>query len=212
MSFRVDRRILTEVLVAHGKYPGLGPPYPQGLVTKLHGRLDITTAEGDRWGSFLVTILFPYDYPQSLPKLFEDQGRIRRSPDWHVNPDRSLCLGPDVSELLKYNDGVCLIDWLNRSALPFLANHLHKERTGEYRNGELSHGAEGIWEYYMDRWKCERPEVLRKLRLLALGNSPDGHDPCHCGSGQPWLKCHWPSEALPARLRRAYLADLLTLS
>lgn len=208
VSFRVDRSILTDVLVAHGKHRGLGLPYTISGQTRLHGHLDVFDKQGGRWGGFMVTVLFPSDYPQVPPLLFEDQGRIKRQADWHVNNDRSLCLGPEVRELRKYMGRAHLLDWLDRSAMPFLANHLYKERTGVYLNGEFSHGVEGIWEYYLDEWDCSPGEVLRRLAILCGVKTPARQDPCYCGSQLPWRRCHLQPDMLNGQLRKAYAVDL----
>ncbi|MCB9179570.1 MAG: SEC-C domain-containing protein [Flavobacteriales bacterium] len=156
----------------------------------------------------MITVHFPSDYPHVPPLLFEDQGRIKREGDWHVNNDGSLCLGPEVSELRKYMGRAHLLDWLDRSALPFLANHLYRERTGDYLNGEFSHGVEGIWEYYMDEWKCSPGEVRRRLQFLSGVKKPGRQDQCHCGSGLPWRKCHWQSDMRDGTITQAYANDL----
>lgn len=196
------------MLVAHGKYRGLGPPYAITGRTRLHGHLDVFDEQGDRWGGFMVTVHFPADYPHVPPLLFEDQGRIKQEADWHVNNDRSLCLGPEVSELRKYMGRAHLLDWLDQSALPFLANHLYKERTGDYLNGEFSHGVQGIWEYYMVEWKCSPGEVRRRLEFLSGVKTPGRQDQCYCGNGLPWRKCHWQSAMLEGTMKQAYLNDL----
>ncbi|QQR85909.1 MAG: SEC-C domain-containing protein [Flavobacteriales bacterium] len=196
------------MLVAHRKYPGLGLPYTLGGIVKLHAELVIRDVLGERWGAFVVTIEFPLAYPQIPPRLYEDQGRIKRTPDWHVNGDDSLCIGPEVSELEKYDGAAHLQDWLDRSAIPFLANHLHKERTAEYKNGEFQHYTEGIWEYYAGEWNCSRAEVLRRLSLITGEVTVPRNELCYCGSDLPWAKCHGPRILKSTVLRRAYAADL----
>ncbi|MBS1936977.1 MAG: hypothetical protein JSS84_04105 [Bacteroidetes bacterium] len=208
MSFNVDRTILTDVLVAHSKYRGVGPPFRRSGRTWLQGQLEVVDDEGARWGGFLVTILFPLDYPDAPPALFEDQKRIKQEADWHVNNDGSLCLGPEVSELRKYMGRAHLLDWLDRSAMPFLANHLYKERTGRYLNGEYPHGVQGIWEYYLHEWKCSPAEVIRRLEYLSGARKPARQDPCPCGSGIPWSNNHGQGGVWHGVMKKAYGQDL----
>jgi len=203
VSFNVDRTILTDVLVAHGKYRGLGPPFKQAGRTWLHGQLEVVDDEGSRWGGFMITVLFPSDYPHVPPVLFEDQGRIKREADWHVNNDRSLCLGPEVSELRKYMGRAHLVHWLDRSAMPFLANHLYKERTGGYLNGEYSHGAQGLLEYYLNEWKCSSAEVIRRLEFLSAVEAPAQEGGGYCGSQLPWRSCHGQSGMYNLAMKQA---------
>lgn len=203
---------MTDVLVAHGKYRGLGPPYALSGRTRLQAWLEVSDGHGSRWGSFRVTILFPADYPHAPPLMFEDQGRIKPEADWHVNKNGSLCLGPEVSELRKYMGRAHLVDWLERSAMPFLANHLYKERTGNYLNGEFAHGVQGIWEYYLNEWNCSHEEVIRRLAYLSGEKTPTRQDPCYCGSQLPWKNCHLQRDMLNQPLIRAYAVDLSRLT
>lgn len=207
----VDRVVLTDVLTAHGQYPGLRYPYFEQHRWCVDATLDIVGDDGARWGAFDVKLVLPRTYPQGIPAVFEQRSRIKAEADWHINEDGSCCIGPWVGEMKKYAGRATLVDWLNRSVVPFFANHLYKERHGHYRSGEYSHGFKGILEYYQEIWPGELEDIIKKLRQVTGAEHPEAKEKCFCGSGERYARCHAGRSEYDGIPRASYKQDLAHL-
>lgn len=208
---RVDPVVLTDVLVAHCRYNGLRYPYMEKHRWCVDATLDIVGADGARWGAFDVKLVLPREYPEGIPAVFEQRSRIKAEADWHINEDGSCCLGPWVGEMKKYSGRAVLMDWLDRSVVPFFANHLYKERHGHYRSGEYSHGFQGILEYYQEIWPGELEDIIKKLRQVTGAEHPNAKEKCFCGSGERYAACHAGQLEYDGISRASYKQDLAYL-
>jgi len=208
---RVDIVVLTDVLMAHGKYKGLRYPYLEKHRWCVDATIDILGDQGERWGAFDVKVVLPRTYPIGVPAVFEQSSRIKADADWHINEDGSCCTGPWVGEMKKYTGHAVLMDWLDRSVVPFLANHLFRERFGHYRSGEYSHGVKGILEYYHELWPYDLHEIIGKLRQVARVDRPGAKEKCFCGSGERYANCHLSRSDYDGVPREAYKQDLAYL-
>lgn len=208
---RVDPVVLTDVLLAHGKYKGLQYPCLVNHRWCVDATIDIVGDQGERWGAFDVKLLLPRTYPEGVPAVFERGARIKADADWHINEDGSCCTGPWVGEMKKYAGRAVLVDWLDRSVVPFLANHLYKERFGHYRSGEYSHGIKGILEYYQELWPLGLHAIIGRLRQVARVDRPGPREKCFCGSGERYASCHLHRSDYDGVPREAYKQDLAYL-
>lgn len=197
--------------MAHGKYKGLRYPYLVNHQWCVDATIDIVGDQGERWGVFDVKLLLPRTYPVGVPTVFEQAARIKADADWHINEDGSCCIGPWVGEMKKYGGRAVLVDWLDRSVVPFLANHLYKERLGHYRSGEYSHGIKGILEYYQELWPFELHEIIRRLRQVVRVDRPVAKENCFCGSGERYDNCHLLRSEFDGVTRESYKQDLAYL-
>lgn len=208
---RVDPVVLTDVLSAHGKYRGLRYPQWEKARWCVDAVIEIDGEDGERWGAFDVRVILPRSYPIGLPALFEVGGRIKQDANWHINEDGSCCTGPYAAEMSKYGGRAVLLDWLDGSAHPFLANHLYKERFGRYRSGEYSHGIPGIVEYYQELWPTDLPGIIHRLRQVVKLEHLSSSSPCFCGSGLRYAKCHATHSDFAGLPRSFYKKDLALL-
>lgn len=186
----VNRLVLTHVLEAIGAYKHLGYPFIFHNRWATKATIEIFDNNGVNWGGYNLLIVFPEQYPFDLPKLFELDGRIKFEACWHRNSDLSCCIGPWVTEMMKYNGKVNFLEWLNHSAFPYLANHFHKERFGIYANGEYSHDFLGILEMYRELWGLSLVGTIQRLELITYSAQQSAGVKCFCGSGRVYRKCH----------------------
>jgi hypothetical protein len=83
------------------------------------------------------------------------------------------------------------LKWLEKHAVPFLANHFLKDKTGHYVGEEYSHGHKGILEFYQKWWNSEDAnEILLQLGKIAKKIKIGRNKPCFCGSGKNYKECH----------------------
>lgn len=176
---------------AVAQYPQLRKPYQDEGVWSIYGRIDIVDLEGNNWDTYEVKIVFPLNYPQDLPILFEVGGKIKRDKEWHINVSGSCCLGPPVKLLIDLAGRITLVDWLDKHAVPFLANHFLKDKTDHYAGEEYSHGHKGILEFYQQWWNQEdAQEILLKLGKITKKIKIGRNKPCFCESGKNYKECH----------------------
>lgn len=134
------------------------------------------------------------------PKVFEVGGKYRRIAekcevpiiDLHIYPhNRACCLG------LKYRDSqqLCIQDFLDELVIPFFYRLSYTDKFGIDRArsdlwGEYAHGDKGQIEHFL--------EIMNIAR-----HNPSRNDPCPCGSGKKYKKCHLDEvESLKNSLRR----------
>ena len=141
--------------------------------------------------AFSVLIMLPQDYPDSPPTVQETGGRIPA--DFHQYGDRTLCLGAPVEVSRRFKTDPRLVTFVETLVVEYLYGFAYFEKYDKMTFGELSHGAQGIREYYQDLFNTDDVQiVLAWLKLMADGTYR-GHHACLCGSRKILRKCHGPS-------------------
>lgn len=172
-----------------GKYPDLSLEYKDKMWI-VKGSLDFcatyeTMEIGD---SFHIEILISEKYPEILPTAKEMRGRI--PPTFHKYKDDTFCLGVPAHIKIKFSEKPTLLGFVENLLIPYLFSFSCWERNGDMPYGELSHGGEGLKEYYADYFGVHSESViLRFLAMLSLNNYRGHHD-CPCGSGKIIRQCH----------------------
>lgn len=137
---------------------------------------------------YSVEILVLKDYPISLPKTFEIEGRIPK--DFHRFQDDALCLGAPLEVKAKFRKRPTLFGYVDNCVIPYLYSYSYKCKFGKLPFGELSHGGKGLLEFYQNLFDIKDPRrVQRFLQILSLGKYLD-HTRCSCGSGRRLRICH----------------------
>ncbi|MCB9503079.1 MAG: hypothetical protein H6696_14195 [Deferribacteres bacterium] len=143
-----------------------------------------------------------------LPLVYETGGRIKRLAnklsrplaDLHIYPDSRLCL----VGLLDEEEKLSLPEFIDGPILQFCYDESYYEKYGRWPRGQYSHGAEGIVENFLDRFKNGKVnkekclEILRQYptweRYYQLLNTKKdkikGHHRCPCGTEKKIRKCH----------------------
>lgn len=160
-----------------------------GSEIELAGPFVLRSNEGP-FDEYQVRILAFDGFPQVEPKVYETAGRIRRSPDLHVNSDGDCCLTV-WEEWLVVASGTSFGDFLSGPVHEYFLNQWWFARTGRWRFGQRSHGARGIVEAYADVLGIQpiQRDVIYYLRLLSK-DWPKGHWCCPCGCGIKLRNCH----------------------
>lgn len=157
--------------------------------------------------AFSILITLPKDYPNSPPTVQETGGRIPA--DFHQYPDRTLCLGAPVEVWRRFKADPRLVTFVKTLVVEYLYGYAYFEKYGEMPFGELSHGAQGIREYYQDLFKTDDIQIVLALLKLMADGTYRGHHACPCGSGKILRKCHGPSmlELLKKQSKERFLRD-----
>jgi len=138
-----------------------------------------------------IEMLIPDDYPQRPPTVKETASRIPRDKDNHVySSDGTLCLGAPLAVKRTFAQERNLLWFVRAQVVCFLFSHSFKGKYGIMPFGELTHGPEGILEYYKELFSVQDDwHVLGLLRILADDNYR-GHTLCPCGGGKCLRNCH----------------------
>jgi len=157
--------------------------------------------------TFTVLIIFPDDYPNSPPTVQETGGRIPA--EFHQYPDRALCLGAPVEVLRRFKTNPRLVTFMETLVVEYLYGYAFFEKYGEMPFDELSHGAQGIREYYQDLFETDNVQIVLALLKLMADGTYRGHHVCLCGSEKILRKCHGlvMLELLKKQPKERFLSD-----
>ncbi len=150
--------------------------------------------EGDYHGEviadeFDVELHIPSTYPEDLPLVREIGYRIPRN--FHVNlDDNTLCLAAPIAIKMHFSKDKTLLGFIGNLAIPFFYNFLYQQKHGSLILGELSHGTEGILEFYREYFHLTNDAaIIEFLRILAH-HAYQGYSDCPCNSGEKLRVCH----------------------
>ena len=173
-------------------YPGLSVTERDNKKI-LKGILDITNDDQNIIGHYLVEIHFSNGFPFRFPKLYEKGGAIPNHADWHKYDDHRCCITVLPDEIIKCKSGITIVEFIKRYCCSFFANHIHRKLTGNYLNGEYSHGKEGLEEFYTELLKTyDSKSWIKYIDHVFKGAifSTERNDDCFCGSKDKFKKCH----------------------
>lgn len=158
----------------------------------LQGMLDIKDLEGNVIKSLFIEIHHQPGFPYRFPKLFEVGRYIPDGADWHKYADGSCCITAEPIEIIECANGISVIEFIDKYAIPYFAHQVYRKEFGEYQK-EYAHGAKGLRQAYCDImgtdnvlcwWEYARISFgYRSLRLKRKDN-------CPCGSGRKYKHCH----------------------
>lgn len=140
--------------------------------------------------AFSILMTLPGNYPDAPPKVQETGGRIPAA--FHQYGDRTLCLGAPVEVYRRFKADPRLLTFVETLVVEYLYGYAHLEKHGALPFGELSHGCEGIREYYQDAFRTDDVQVVLALLKVLADGTYRGHHVCPCGSVKVLRKCHGP--------------------
>jgi hypothetical protein len=159
----------------------------------LKGSLPVVDKEGKHWENYDIEIHCSENFPYEFPKLYETSGKIPKVSDWHVYEDSlSCCVKVHPEEILRCKKGITIKEYIQEEAFPYLFNQTHRRVEGYYVNGEYSHGAAGIYEYYVGHLKtgADIKLTLQLMYFIATHERPDRTSLCFCGKKAKFRHCH----------------------
>ncbi|QNF34414.1 SEC-C domain-containing protein [Adhaeribacter swui] len=178
-----------EVIV---KYPKLKIIESEGQ-SIIKGEIDIVDSYGKYWTSYEIEIRYSPKFPNRFPILHETGGKIPKIGDWHVYEDsKACCLKIPPEEIIRCKNGISVLEFIEEEVIPYFFNQTHRMEVGYYVNGEYSHGAKGIYEYYSKILGTSGniKLTIKMLRFIALKSEPKRTSLCFCGSSNKYRKCH----------------------
>jgi hypothetical protein len=158
----------------------------------LEGELDIIDRTGRLWDTYKVEISGSYGYPYAFPKLFEAGNAFPKIADWHVyNDEKSCCVDVTPNEKILCKDGIHIVEYIKRFAIPYFANQTYRKREGYYLYGEYAHGIFGRIEFYQKKLKARNPaELIQMFELILKDYNPDRTAYCPICKKEKFRNCH----------------------
>ena len=168
------------------KFPNLSVIINEGNWIVLEGILNITAQD-----SFHIKIEYDTTHKQ-FPKLFELGNKIPKKLTRHIyTQDNSCCITVPEMQAILLNQGLTLLDFIEKHAIPYFANQLYYEENGVYANGEYSHGSKSIIEFYQDILKTkDKILILKIIKHIFDGDLPSTKQNCLCKKGKKFRDCH----------------------
>jgi hypothetical protein len=206
--------ILGQFEEANKSYTKLLQPKQVGDTWEIEGCIDVVDDEGFLWDTYNVRIIVPDKFPDQLFELFETGNKIPKGAEWHNND--SCCLSTNAVMFSEMVGNITLLNWLDKFAHPFLANHVFKSKTGHYANEEFDHGNAGIIQGYFKVFRTnDLSIVLEKLKLITGTKKLGRNDPCFCSSGKKYKRCFLlgiekHSPGIPLAILKSDLNQILT--
>jgi hypothetical protein len=133
--------------------------------------------------TYSISIFFPKEYPKSLPSLREVDQKVPAIGSFHVNEDRTICLGSPIRLLSIVYANPCINNFFEKIILPyFYATTLRLRHGSGYIFGELEHGKRGLIKDYSDFFGVHTEEKIHYiLELLTLRPRIANKRSCPCG-------------------------------
>lgn len=175
-------------------YPGMyiSPSRETGMVIKGTFSFSAKLGEGITISdSYHLKLSVPSNFPNSVPKVVELDGRIPRDAEHHVNPDNTLCLGSPLRLKLILSKNSTLIGFADKILVPYLYSISHQQlQGGLLLADELAHGEEGIVIEYGKMFGLTSAEQIgAALQILGTKKRIANKMPCACNSGKLYSRC-----------------------
>ena len=156
-----------------------------------------------------VRIVFPADYPQGEPRIFEVAGRFPHVSDRHFFEDGQCCLWLPPESRWNPNDPDGLRRFLEEAAVFFDQQLVYEaEGRSEWPGEQRSHGDEGYLEFVQEVLGGDR-QLLAVFAPILLGlrtGHIQSNDQCPCRSRRKYKRCHKQRvEEVRRRMGSAYL-------
>lgn len=188
MNYALFNSHIDDVLA---KYSGLKRGYKDGNPI-IAGDIDIVDKYGKLWDSYSIEIHCSERYPYRYPDLFETSNKIPKIGDWHIYENTlTCCVTIPPKEIIRCRNSITLLEYMDEEVIPYFFNQTHRRVEGYYANGEYSHGAKGLYEYYSEATKIKYvKDLISFMTYVGRTNKPDRTSKCFCGSGKKYRKCH----------------------
>jgi len=141
-------------------------------------------------GGFEVNVIFPIDYPSSIPKAINVNNNVSAHYK-HFLEDGSLCFGVPTDLYCKINHEDSIEFFLKKILIPYYLSYKYwYENNGLTLFDERSHGIKGIIEFYLEHFHLKTRSSLYQLFDLIESNSLKETELCPCGSELIYQNCH----------------------
>lgn len=183
--------ILKQIEIVVNNYPSLSMSLDKDGY-RLTGVFTMNRTYNDvpLYDEYSLEIHVPRDFPGHIPLVYAPEGTIPEGFN-HFLEDGSLCLGARCDLRSFLDKSPSLLSFIEEIVMSYLYSASYFRHYKVLPYGERSHGIQGIWEAYKDRYGTENEHVLiYSLCCLSGIIKYRGHTPCPCGSEKRFRLCH----------------------
>ena len=142
----------------------------------------------------IVRIVFPDDYPNQEPQLYDAANQFPHSLDRHIGPNGLCCLWLDIESDWDKNNPLALREFLDQSALFFdrqiVFDALPQGKKHEWPGGQRGHGVQGYIEFIRERLSNDDKILSALAPIFAKQKHEEPNMLCPCSSGKKYKNCH----------------------
>ena len=189
----IREKLIEELPTIQNEYPELQQAVLEDAIV-LKGELEFNLIDPDTGkppikDSYFIEITIPFDFPDSIPKVKEMNGKIKRDYE-HIDKDGFLCLGlpSKVGKRITENPTIkWFVDKIVKSNL-FFYNFFKKYGYPPWGNHDS--GGKGLFKHYATLLNTSKPYAILQLIGFRIFWNYDGHKQCPCESGKNTMECH----------------------
>ncbi len=185
------KEFLKDLDMAREVYPFLEYEYIEDKVYpyKITDDFEITDDEGNHWGTFRASVYFHHTYPKGFAVLVDESKSFPWKIDWHTSDNGECCVCSPLENIKMTTKPITILSFIENYVLRFYANQIYRREYGQYKNGEYSHNAEGVWEVFEEEFHTtNRKEIFRLIHQMNIKRGRN--ELCFCGSGKKYKNCH----------------------
>lgn len=163
-----------------------------------------------------VRIVFPPNYPQQEPAVYDAEAQFAHEADRHFYPDGRCCLWLPPESKWRADDPDALAVFLDQIVLFFDRQFVYDALPAHQKawpGGERGHGLVGYLEYVRDVLGGDEALVTALAPALAGRRRIGRNKKCPCGNGRKYKKCHMDRVTTARRtLDARRLSEILALT
>ncbi len=172
------------------------------------GGLQIAAGTGREITRFAIRIVVPEEFPRQTITVFETANRIPRSPDRHVNPDGSCCIGVPAALHARMGLGYTVSQFILGPVTDYFVGQACVEAGLPWPAGEARHGVTGILDFWKQKLRCQDSDSAQMLLIAAARTRlPRKNSRCPCGARRRFRACHRQEIAW---VRKRFTSDLIS--
>ena len=170
-------------------YPTLHVSINEGNTVHVSGLYPVHDADGKPIDQYEIRLDLPFDYPKSLPSVYETGGRIPWTAGRHVNPDGTACVMMPEERPRIWPVGEPLSLYLNGPLRNFFLGQLARDHGDPWPFGEWAHGEAGFHEFVQEQIGSSDLMVTLGFLNLVHDEHPSYRTSCPCRSGRLTRDC-----------------------
>ncbi len=157
----------------------------------LTGNWDVI-AQGNVLESYKIRIVFPDDFPKSVPLVFEIEEKIPRSRDRHMSESLNwaACLFVSCARWEIWPVGAPFGQFLNGPVRQFFLAQTYYEEFKKWPWVDYRHETEGQLQYFEEKLGTTKLDHILEFIEIVLKEKTPRSTKCFCNSGRKAFECH----------------------